>query len=278
MIKKAEERKFIVAYDFLNPPRSVILSDKITASPRDALTKIDVTPFVGRGMMICECKVLESPDQADDDCFEIHVGDEPMIFEITEFIRCLPIIEGELRPGLYRFYEQGPNYYEIKDAAALSKFFDEEPNFDYENEKFICRPDRISLHEMKTGEEFCSFTRYPFSFFDVHCPLCRQKVITYKAEPERFECKDLSIPCSHYVGHAVWCSIGYETRAIDDLQISHKLVADELYFDTAEGWQKPIIYAPPYQPLESIWDGSDAENTYQDHFFFTESEPRFRSE
>lgn len=272
MIKKAKERKFIVAYDFLDPQKSVILSDEITVSPREALTKIDTSPFIGQGILTCECRVIESLDNAKDRCCQIAVGGKPTILEITEIIECFPIIEGEVQAGIYQFYEHESNYYEIKDAAALSKFFDEEPNFDFANEKFVCRPDRICIYDVKTDEEVGFYERHPLTFFDVYCPLCRQKVMTYETEPDCFECKNFSSPCPHFVGNAVWCSVAYEPEELNDLKINHKLINENLYFETAEGWKKPIIYAPPHQPLDSIWDGSRFASSYADHFFFMESE------
>lgn len=272
MIKKAKEPKFIVAYDFLNPHRSVLLSDETTGSLKEALTKIDTSPFIGQGILICKCRVIESLDETKERCCEITVGGKPAIFEITGIIECLPVIEGEVQAGIYQFYASESNYYEIKDAAALSKFFDGEPDFDFENEKFVCRPDRISLYDMKTDQEICSYERHPLTFFDVYCPLCRQKVMTYETRPVRFECEELSAPCPHFVGNAVWSSGGYETEALNDLKINHKLAEEHLYFETAEGWRKPVIYVPPHQPFDSFWDGSPSESIYADHFLFLESE------
>ncbi len=275
MSEKAKGRKFIVAYDFSNPQKSVILSDEPTVPPREALTKIDTNSFVGQGVSICECRVVESLDNAKDRCCEIVAGGKPTILEITEIIERFPIIEGELQPGIYQFYATESNYYEIKDAAALSKFFNEEPNFDYANEKLVCRPDRICLYDIKTDEEVCFYERHPLTFFDVHCPLCRQKVMTYETEPDCFECEYVSSPCPHFVGNAVLCAFDYEPEDLDDLKINYTFIDDSLRFETAEGWQKPVIYAPPHQPLDSFWDGSRAESGYADHFFFMKSEPRF---
>ena len=275
MNQPAQNRKFIVAYDFLDPQKSTVLSDELIGSSDEAYALIDTSQFIGRGILTCECRVIESPADAKDLCCEIIVGGEAMILEIIKIIACFPIIEGEVRAGIYQFYSTESTYYEIKDAAALSKFFDEEPNFEYENEKFVCHPDRISLCDIKSNEEVCFYEKHPLTFFDVHCPLCRQKVKTYETEPGSFECEYSSSPCPHLVGNAVECSFGYEQEELDDLKANHKFIGGDLYFETNEGWQKPVIYAPPHQPLDSIWDGSRSESSFADHFFFLESERRF---
>lgn len=223
---------------------------EITDSPQETLAKIETGSFVGQGIMLCECRVIESFDVARDLCCEISVAGKPTVLEMTKIIESYPVIEGEVSAGIYQFYAGKTDYYEIKDAAVLSKFFSDDPSFDCENEKLVCRPDRVSIYDIKSNEAICSSERHPLTFFDVYCPLCRQKIMNYETKPDRFECEELSLPCPHFVGQAVWSSGGYETEELDDLKINYRLIEKQLYFETIQGWQKPVIYTPTPQPLD----------------------------
>ena len=270
-----ENRQFIIAYNFLNPEKSMILHRNSINSEEQVLSKIDVSRFVGQGIWICESKIIESIAEAKDYSCEIILEGKSTAFEITKIIQCFPVIEGDVSPGIYRFYERQSDCFEIKDAFALSKFFDEDPNFDYEEEKFVCHPDRISIHSIKSGEALCSYLRYSLSFFDIYCPLCQRKVMTYEVDSYIFRCEPLPLSCPHFVGSAAWTSIGYETEELNGLKINHKLIGENLYFETSKGWQKPVVYTPPYDPVNSYWGSSFSRDKLVFHFFFIESEPEF---
>jgi len=270
-----ENRQFIIAYNFLNPEKSIILHPKAIGSEKEVFSKTDANSFVGQGIWICESRIIESIAEAKDYSCEIILGGKSTAFEISKIVQCFPVIEGEISPGIYRFYERQSDCFEIKDALALSKFFDEEPNFDYENEKFVCSSDRIGIYGIKSGEELCSYQRYSLSFFDIYCPFCKQKVMTYEVDSYIFRCESLSLPCSHFVGSAVWSSVGYEVEELNDLKINHKLIGENLYFETSKGWQKPIVYIPPFDPVNSYWGSSLSRDKLIFHFFFIESEPEF---
>ncbi len=270
-----QDRKFIIAYDFLNPNQSMLLSRELTDVPEEALSKIDVRRFIGQGIWICEAAIIELLQDAEDLSCEIATDGNSIVFEVKEILKCFPVIEGKVEPGIYEFYQSEGDYYEIKDALALSEFFDEEPNFQYENEKFICRPDGIGLYSIEEGKEVFFYQRHPLTFFDIYCPLCQQKVMTYETESYLFRCQPSSLSCPHYIGYAGWVFTGYETEELNELNINYKLVGDNLYFETSKGWQKPIIYTPSYDPVNSYWNGFLDESNFASHFFFMESEPKF---
>lgn len=273
MNEQAEERKFIIAYDPLHPQQSKILTGEIIGSSDDAYAGIDISPFVGQGMMLCESRIIDSLESAQDHCCELVVDGKPAIFETNKILDFFPVIEGELAPGIYQFYQHDTEYYEIKDGVALSRFFIEDPNFGYEEEKFVCRPDGISLYDIKTDEELNFYKRHPFSFFDVHCPLCRQQIMGYHLGDYGFECEVSLSPCLHYIGKTVLQQSSYESERLDNLGINYKFIDGDIYFETARGWQKPVIFMPPDQPLDSIWNGTPSlKYGLADHFFFVESE------
>lgn len=220
MDRPSEARKFIIAYDPLHPQQSKILTGEIIGSSDDAYAGIDISPFVGRGIMLGVSRIIDSVESAQDRCCELVVDGKPAILEISEILDFFSVIEGEVAPGIYKFYRHEEEYYEIKDGVTLSRFFIEDPNFGYEEEKFVCRPDGISLCDVKTDEELCFYKRYPFSFFDVHCPLCRQQIMGYQLSDYRFRCEVTLSPCPHYIGKAVLERSFYESERLDNLGLS----------------------------------------------------------
>ena len=267
----------IIAYDFRHPEKSAILRQNIVGSRADVLSEMEVTAFIGRGIWICEARVIESVNDAEDFACEINLDGKLTAFEIVSIIRFFPLVEGDLAAGICQFHESEPDYYEIKDALALSELFSENPNFDSETEKLVCSPDGISLLSIEDGAQLNFYERHPLSFFDIYCPLCREKVMTYEIDSESLRCQPLALSCPHFAGHAVWSAAGYESETLKDLKANYKLVGENLYFETRAGWQKPVIYAPPPNPQDSFWSGAlqKQESGFADHFFFLESEPQF---
>lgn len=270
------ERQFIVAYDYLNPQNSTVLNGHITGSPAETLAETIAAQVIGRGVWVCLCRVVEVYDHTNDECFEIVVGGKPTIFEIVSVEGQFPPIEGQVAAGIYKFHQSGCSHYEVRNAFALSQIFDEILDFEYGQEKIVCRSAGISLCEIETGREICFYERHPLSFFDVYCPLCRQKVMTFETDPERLDCRVIDLPCPHFIGNSVWCVDSYTADDLDELNVNYQFAEGELYFETAAGWEKPIIYAPPHQPLDSVWDGSGLNDGFADHLFFAESKPIFK--
>lgn len=271
-----QDREFLIAYKFLQPNESTILSRR-TMNPSDEfICGMDVSNYIGRGVWICTAKIIESVQHTDDLTCEIDMEGNSAVFEIEKILDQFPIIEGNIEAGIYQFYQSESEYYEVKNAHALSKLFAEEPNFNYEKEKFVCRSDGIYLYSIEDSKELCFYEKHPLTFYDVYCPICQQKVVTYETRIDSFRCEIIFLPCPNFIGTIIWAFEEYDTEALNDFQINYKLVDGNLYFETAQGWQKPVIHIQPYHPINSYWNDS-LESTTASHFFFTETEPKYRN-
>ncbi|HEY7181553.1 MAG TPA: hypothetical protein VIC84_09045 [Blastocatellia bacterium] len=172
-----------------------------------------------------------------------------------------PLIEGEFHPGIYDTGLEGLDaYYYIPTVEALEDilhhvFID----FDDEEEKVLCLPDRIELIEIASEKpQVHTLTKVPETFFDVFCPICNTQLRGYTVLADYYNRCEVTepTPCSHYLG--LICA--YEEDELADLKMSYKFEENELFLRLPTGeWVKPMIYNVPGV---SYWRvGEDSEFT-----------------
>lgn len=266
-----QNRHFMLAYDISYPEKSFLLNREELKVSDKFSSGLDFSDFVGRGLLICEAIRIRSLDEANDSACEIIVEDQLVVFEVREILERFVSIEGEVEAGIYKFYEDEPEYFEIKDAIALSQFFDEEPNFDHTMGRLVATSDGITVYSAEEADKVLFFQRHPLTFFDIFCPLCSKKVVTYERVEDSLYCREVFRFCQHFVGCIVWYYGGYFKEPLDELDVNYRLSNGVLYLETSEGWQKSIVYAPPLDPVNSYWDGSLTESSGASHFVFIDS-------
>jgi hypothetical protein len=262
--------QFIIASNILYPKKFIILSRKITGSIEETLSKIDTNCFIGQGVVIYSCTIVYFVPGDMDTVVEIELDGKRTFLEIEEILRVFPLIEGEVSEGIYRFYQSELTFYEIKDAFALSKFFNEEPNFDYEAQKLVCSPNGISLQSIKHSEELYFFERFPLTYFDFHCPICQAKIITYEKESSgEIYCSIVYQHCQHFIGNIVAVNGKYDEAALNDFHRNHIFKNGELFLETKNGqWQKTLIVIPQRSTEDSYWNKKKSPQIYMNHFLF----------
>ena len=262
--------QIIVASNILYPEKFIILSRKKTGSIEETLSKIEVNRFIGQGVILYSCTIVDFIPDDIDIPFEIDLDGKRTFFKIDEILRVFPLIEGEVAKGIYRFYRSELNFYEIKDAFALSKFFNEEPNFEYEAEKLVCYPKGISLQSIKDSKELCFFEKLSLSYFDFQCPLCQTKIITYEKEsPDDIYCTIVYRHCWHFIGNVVAINGKYEEESLFDFNRNYTFRNGELFFETENGqWQKPLVCIPGASTKNSYWNNGKMPDIYMNYFLF----------
>jgi hypothetical protein len=209
---------------------------------------------------------------AEDIVVTVNVEGEPQNFEVSHIVKEFPLVEGTFAPGIYEMWEH--QYYALNDLTELSKAVEADPNLSARDYKIVCRADAVELIEVHSGESICAIQRRPFVFFDVFCPVCKQRITTYKKAQNQFDanrCEIVNTPCPHFVGNAVRIEgFGYEPGELEEYGMNYKFVGGELLFEVAPGeWQKAIIYNPPGDNINCYW-GDDDDSEYKSDLFFLE--------
>jgi len=269
----ADERPlYLVAENLFDGTSSKLLGRAALDEARQLQPAYDLTGFVGRGYRINLCEKITSPDEAEDLVVTVDVGGEKQYFEVSEIVEGFPLVEGTFTPGIYEMLEY--EYYALEDVAALSKEAEDDPNLLTEGYKIVCRADAVDFIELPSGELLCSIERHPFSFFDVFCPVCRARILTYEKSQNEFDlnhCETVETPCPHFVGNSVRMEgFGYMSGQLKKHGLNYKFVDNELFFETApDEWQKALIYNAPGDRTNCYWCDDDSE--YKNDFFFLEN-------
>ena len=287
MMGEIREPNYLIAAHAFDSAQSRLLSTTRVDSFKSADLEVDLSEFVGKGFGIYLCRRIDLPDGEINDYPErivvLELGGGQSLFEVLEIVELFPLVEGAFTPGIYRISDD-PVYHEIKSVARLVEIYRLYASFQpVEAVKLVCSDEGIEVRG--TGEAraevFSRSTRHPFTFFDVHCPFCRQKVVTYEvaADSEFSVCEEIELSCPHFVGSDVWCAGDYENQTLERLGIGYKFENGDLYLATSGGrWKKAFVLVPPRDPRNSRWNstpegdtGFAAETDYYDHFIFLEA-------
>lgn len=267
-----ERPSYLIAENLLDAAGSKLLGRATLDDTERLQPAYDLTEFVGRGYRINLCEKITSPDAAKDLVVTVDVGGEKQYFEVSYIVKGFPLVEGTFAPGIYEMIEY--QYYALDDVAALSENAEGDPNLSTGDYKLVCRADAVEFIELPGGELLCTIERHPFSFFDVFCPLCRERIMSYEKSQNKFDlnrCEIVETPCPHFVGNSVRMEgFGYEPGQLEEHGLNHKFVGGELFFEAAPGeWHKALIYNPPGDRTNCYW--SDVDSQYKDDFFFVEN-------
>lgn len=271
--------RFVVAYNLISPVDSQLLARDV--SPARAIEIAEdaeqTNLYTGQGTVLYLCRTIEPAEDAADFAFALAENQRSTIFEIVKILRVFPRIEGALAPGIYQFYPQELQYYEIKDFAALSRFWNNDPNFDFETKKIVCCADGIAvfdLHEQvrsksNDNRHDARFAeRLPLDYFDVFCPLCNARVVTHQAGEEYLQCEIIETPCRHFVSNLVCIGDSFIPEELDDLNRRYELRRGKLHFAVADDeWQEAIIQALSRTERESFW-ASNNDSDYRTRQIF----------
>ncbi|HEX8249946.1 MAG TPA: hypothetical protein VF599_17370 [Pyrinomonadaceae bacterium] len=281
------EPNYLIAAHAFDSARSRLLLTTPAGSLKGSHLEVDLSEFTGQGFGIYLCRRIELPEEEINDHQErivaLELAGKQNLFKVLEIVELFPLVEGTFTPGIYRISDE-PVYHEIKSVARLLEIYRLYASFQpVETVRLVCSDEGIEVKE--TGKEraevFSRSSRYPFTFFDVHCPFCRQKVVTYEiaADSEFSICEDIEIPCPHFVGGDVWCAGDYENQTLERLGIRYKFENGDLYLAISRGgWEEAFVLVPASDPQNSRWNSTlegdsktDRETSYYDHFFFLEA-------
>lgn len=231
-----KEKHFVVAYNLLNPKKSKILSNNVDYFSLDVFLNTDANDFVGRGFEIYGCTLAEISCGESEVLIELDFEGKQTIFEVKDYIFSFPVIEGNLIPGIYQEYNDGSfDFFEITDVLSLTKFINHTHEVEFAKNKYLCNSEEITFTNFEETKPQYFFPGFPLTYFDVRCPFCHQKVITYQTMRENnctdpadgLRCSLAKLPCSHFVGLAVLEGASYERAALDNLRRNYKYENNE---------------------------------------------------
>jgi len=235
--------------------------------------ELNVEDFIGKGVSIYFCEeigVCDDDYDEDDGNLKVKRGEIDYEFWINDSSVDFPLIEGNFTPGIY--WEKSQSiYYEMRDLHDLSMLFSYFlmliPIDEY---KVVCHENGAEMRVLADNSVVKNVKRFPFNFFDVYCPFCRQAVLTHEIESENYpQCVQIDTPCSHYIGQAIKTDDKFHKKSLEEIGIIYKIEGDDLYMETAEDWRKLTIYDPPYEPEKFFY--SDNLRHYRDIFLFLET-------
>jgi hypothetical protein len=238
------------------------------------LNQLDFAEFIGGGYEVYRCKKIDSPNSAKDILVRLILNKKDYFFEVNQILKSFPLIEGVFSPGIYKLNTDDLEYFEIDGLEVLSTVYDFllYHNCRTEDYKIICRKDSVSLISMPDGKCLEKVEKHPFTFFDLYCPLCNKKVVTYRKESFEYpKCLITKTPCCHFIGTAVHFSFGYEKEALKDFNLNYQIVGEALYFEIQEGrWEKATVDIPCYS-VSSYWNYLNEENSdSKDHILYVQ--------
>jgi len=270
-MKNQKNNLFIIAFNLVKPRESIILARSVTEdSVEKLLMETNLSNFTGKGIVVYSCLIKNSVVRDSDLIFEIDLSGEPTVFEVKTILEVFPLIEGEVTPGIYKFYADDFDYSEIKNATALTQFFSDDTNFEYDAQKLICRSSGIAIQKINENKDLCFFERLPLTYFDVHCPVCQTKVITHETDsPENILCSIVENPCAHYVKNITFIAGSYEEFALKALKRRYSLQNQELFLESSAGrLEKALIYIQPESAKQSFWGKLETEKQNNNHIIF----------
>lgn len=268
---------YIVVEDFYKEPSRYILLEESATESQEILNLIDTEQFLGKGIIINLCRLLGPVDfDLNDEDYELVLSNNNSNYSF-EVLDCLlfPRIEGDLTPGIYPDNYLGVHY-ELKDIWDLSELFSRftETGRGLDEFKVVCHKGSIEVIDIKNGieETYETIPAYPFSYFDLYCPICSKKIISYEVtDNDSIRCSFKKTKCEHYIGLVERENGLYMKECFKHLQLNYKVEDAYLFLLTINGWKKAVTYTPPINPLISHWGASGGEN-YTDVFLFLESD------
>lgn len=270
---------YLIAVNMIDPSCSrlllktaaTVISDDVLAAELSASSSVD---FFGKGYQLYLCeKIPLIEDTLELDCFNLNLDGKLCSYEVLCSVKSYPRIEGDFVPGIYCFFEGSP-YYEIRDVQTLSAIYirECEGEFNIAKDKLVCSSEGIEWRMIETNQLYVRSNRLPFTYFDIHCPLCNQKVMTAEIDQNdsRKPLRFLNIPCPHFVGHGLMVYGIWDEHSLDAFPFDYTIQNDELYFKISGRWQKAIVYSPPSDSANSFYNGGFIKNDYGDHVFFVD--------
>jgi hypothetical protein len=236
--------------------------------------ELDVNDFIGKGVSIyfCEEIGIYNDEDFDDDDGNLRVqrDGKEYVFWINNSSADFPLIEGSFTPGIY-WEEDELTYFELRDLQDISRLFSDFLMLILSTEayKVICHENGAEMRALADNSLIRDVKRFPLNYFDVYCPFCRETVHTHEIKSEHYpQCLQIETPCSHYIGKAVKGYDKFHKRSLEDIGIIYKIEDQDLYMETATGWQQLTVYDPPFEP-EKFYYG-DAQPHFRDVFLFLE--------
>jgi hypothetical protein len=228
--------------------------------------------YAGRGyrIVVCrlKCRTAKSEAQIKSGNLVVRTDELEGIEPVYDF----PILKGHFEPGIYRLGHA--LYFSLADLLDLSEamFYCDDPY--PENPVLTCTPGEMRFSSLGCEDKFVKIIRrHAFSFFDIICPFCGQKVFSRKKNPNcSIDPNVVENFCPHYAGRINWPeNIFLEGAAIKQARFFYQVENGEIYFETgaaSKQLQKPYVYRPP-AALDSYWNNS-AEPAHNYCFFFVQ--------
>jgi hypothetical protein len=236
--------------------------------------ELNVEDFIGKGVSIYFCQeigVCGDDYDEDDGNLKVKRGEIDYEFWINDSSVDFPLIEGHFTPGIY-WEKYQSIYYEMKELDDLSMLFSYflDLILSVDEYKIVCHDYGAEMIALADNSIVRKVKRFPFNFFDVYCPFCRQAVHTHEIESENYpRCVQIDTPCSHYIDQVIKTDDKFHKKSLEEIGIIYKIDGDDLFIETALGWQKLTIYDPPYEPDKFFY--SDNQRHYRDIFLFLET-------
>lgn len=235
---------------------------------------LDLERFFAGGYGIYYCRLLDSnrDEEYDEEVYDLILrqNDEAYGFDIIDHLADFPLIEGKFTPGIYSDEDSG-EFYEIRTVKDLEEFYKNIlEDISPDQLKIICLQNVLELVEVTQGKDNLIEIKnaYPFTYFDVHCPICSKKIIGCKfISKSSCRIKYEENKCLHYIGKIYKIDNQYDFESLDALGANYKLKDRDLYLKIDKKWRKPIVYIAPCKPLYSYW-GKSQEAGYSDVFIF----------
>lgn len=245
--------------------------------------------LIGKGFSINDCTYLglitDGEEEESSDLIYRENGKKHG-FKINRVMDYFPLIEGYFEEGIYRNINED-RYYRLNRPSDLSEHCSDtvEIGLDYDEYKIVCEKDRVQIVEIGNGQESIlhTLTRYPFTYFDLYCPVCRSPIYMNDARQGGLSysgsnlCELVEIKCSHYVGRVETENGTFVTESLDALKRvrlyenypieDHKQENSELYLKRRGEWVKAFVYTPRLNPKNSYW-GKAQDGNYRDAFIF----------
>lgn len=271
------ESGYILAERLFDEPEIVVLAEINEENKDDAEQEERVrsaaAEYFGKGVCIYSAKWTGHPGpDGEDEKPEIRLesGGVNYDFYTEEVLAVYPRIEGSFHPGIYR---EDFAFYKIESVRDLSEMFADSYRWAMPHNKYklVCRADAVDIIVF-TGNERDDYSLkvpvYPLTYFDLFCPLCSKQIIFCKLiDNASAGCFYEIDECSHYLGRCLKLRDRYLLESLDNIQCEYRLEEGEILAATADGWQKPLIFIPPFDPGFSYWGKSSGEES-DDAFLF----------
>ena len=227
--------------------------------------------LVGGGWEINFYTLTAEPENVEQSIISVKHNGGRQNYRLEECGQRFPLIEGEVEPSIY--FLSGEGYFTVSDSKDLTAMLNSLYNHEISGEmKFVYQLNSISWFESANGKLLETLVHYPLNYFDLHCPLCRQKVVRFESTSTNNGSGDVvECSCMHYLGLAVTINNEYEEADFDYLGLSYQFIHKKLYLKNINGeWEKALIYKPK-ELLGSYWNEFDSSSIFANHFLFSES-------